>query len=146
MPLADQLCHRTISWSLPFLPDDFNLNSYRVSHLKVRPLVSLPSGGSHISTCPSFSGFHFPFFAAGSNIPTIPVCYQVPHIEPRLNIVTCPGPNIMAPIDYYHPLYEDNRHMILEEIIRDHHRIPEIPNMPAYLNNFPPFTLAVTLR
>ena len=61
MPLADQLCHRTISWSLPFLPDDFNLNSYRVSHLKVRPLVSLPSGGSHISTCPSFSGFHFPF-------------------------------------------------------------------------------------
>src|ERR1700722_7491733 len=33
----------------------------RVSHTKVRPLVSSQSGGSHISTCTSFSGFHFPF-------------------------------------------------------------------------------------
>ena len=148
MPLADQLCHRTISWSLPFLPDDFNLNSYRVSHLKVRPLVSLPSGGSHISTCPSFSGFHFPFLLLDPTFRQF-LCatkFLILNLVSISSLALAQTPNVMAPIDYYHPLYEDNRHMILEEIIRDHHRIPEIPNMPAYLNNFPPFTLAVTLR
>jgi hypothetical protein len=185
-PLAEQLRHRTISWSLPFLPDNFNLNSY--IRLQCRRFSSFEFAAYVLGTYSQESWFHayrfpygvlleipngvvfqgvtyegptlgfvtirrithfdmylvfwvpLPLFAAGSDIPTIPVCYQIPHTEPRLVIVTRPGPNVMAPIDYYHPLYEDNRRMILEEIFRDHHRIPEVPTMPAHMNNFPPFT------
>src|ERR1700722_9817587 len=103
---------------------------------KVRPLVSLPSGGSHISTCPSFSGFHFPFLLLDLTFRQF-LCatkFLILNLVSISSLALAQTPNVMAPIDYYHPLYEDNRRMILEEIFRDQHRIPEIPNVPAHLN------------
>src|ERR1700722_1215043 len=132
--LAEQLRHRTISWSLPFLPDNFNLNSY--IHLQCHRFSSFKFAAYVLGTYSQelwFHAYHFPYgvlleipngvvfqgvtyegptlgfitirrithfnmylifwvplplFAVGSNIPTIHVCYQIPHVEPHLAIVT----------------------------------------------------------
>src|ERR1700722_7120724 len=53
----------------------------RVSHMKGRPLVSSQSGGSHISTCTSFSGFHFPFLLLDPTFRRFPCATKFPMLN-----------------------------------------------------------------